>query len=294
MKYYAAIEAGGTKFVCAVFDEHRNLVAKQRIPTTSPTETLAEVVRFFNAQIKKGFPVCSMGIASFGPLDLNPESPTFGYITNTPKKGWSNIALLPQLQAAFSVPTQIDTDVNAAALAEYKWGAGQQLSPVIYVTVGTGIGAGVVINGQPLHGLVHPEIGHMKINTADVPAACCPFHGSCLEGVASGPAMQHIWQVSAETLPSEHAAWELEAKLLAQLCHNLMLSFSARKIILGGGVMAHEGLISKIIHFTQISLAGYLTLPPQVQLSDIIVATGLGENSGLLGAFALSLSKSAH
>lgn len=285
--YYAVIEAGGTKFNCAIVDADRQIYREQRFATTTPEETLTNTIGFFKEAKQQGFDFELLGIASFGPLDLNPQSPTYGNITKTPKPYWSDVALVRLLGEALHCQIRLDTDVNAAALAEYRWGAGQNCDVVIYITVGTGVGGGVVINGAPLHGLVHPEIGHMLLGEIDGISGVCPFHGSCVEGLASGTAMGKIWNTSAELLTPEHKAWDIEAKVLAKLCHNLLMSFSANRIVLGGGVMQQDFLIDKIRHHVDESIASYILFPPGMHLDNIIVPPGLGEKSGLFGALAL-------
>ena len=254
MRFYAAVEAGGTKFNCAMMDENQNRVAQCRIATTTPEQTLAAVIGFFHRQIEQVGPVSALGIASFGPLDLNPNSSTYGYITATPKPGWSNTPLLPKLQHALGCPASIDTDVNGAALAEYRWGAGRGNDVVIYVTVGTGIGGGVVIHGRPLHGLIHPEMGHMLLPSTDDVKGHCPFHGNCAEGMASGNAMALTWQAPAESLDADHPAWTVESRILGQFCHNIMLAYSPHKLILGGGVLAQPNLLAAVKVQTATSL----------------------------------------
>jgi fructokinase len=286
-EYFAVIEAGGTKFNCAVVDASRRIMAEQRIATTTPEETLGKTVQFFKDCTVKGFRFNKMGIGSFGPLDLNTASPAFGHITATPKPYWSNTPLVSYLSNALDCEINIDTDVNAAALGEYRWGAAQNCSVVIYITVGTGVGGGVVINGKPLHGLIHPEIGHMHIGEIEDIQGACPFHGSCVEGMASGTSMAKIWQTDAAQLPQEHRAWDIEARVLARLCHNLMVSFSPQKIVLGGGVMQQPFLLPVVQKYTLKSLADYVQFPTGTDITDIIVRPGLQDKSGLFGALAL-------
>ena len=285
-RYFAVIEAGGTKFNCAIVDAERHIYVQTRIATTTPDETLGLCIEFFKQQ-RQLYPFSQLGLACFGPLDLAPRSTTFGYITATPKPLWSHTAVLTRLQQALDCEVRIDTDVNAAALAEYRWGAAQQTDVSVYITIGTGVGGGVIVHGQPLHGLVHPEIGHMLIPAPEGVIGCCPFHGNCVEGLASGTAMAHIWQQAAETLADEHPAWQLQADIVGRLCHNLLLTYSPQKIILGGGVMAKPGLLDKVILATEASLAAYISLPYGVEMANIISLPGLGSHSGLFGALAL-------
>jgi fructokinase len=212
---FGAIEAGGTKFVCAVGTDPANLAITQ-LPTTSPELTMADALNFLRE--RSDGKLHAIGIGSFGPVDLSPSSPTFGHITSTPKIAWQNFNFVGTVRAAFDVPIGFDTDVNAAALGEAPWGAAQSISDFVYLTVGTGIGGGVIVNGQLLHGLIHPEMGHIRIphdRQGDHYPGCCPFHGDCLEGLASGPAIQERWGKPAPELPIDHPAWTLEAHYLA-------------------------------------------------------------------------------
>ncbi|MEQ5809294.1 ROK family protein [Alteromonas sp. NFXS44] len=286
-QYYAVIEAGGTKFNCAIVDAARHIVEEIRIPTTTPEETLAACVSFFEAQRARGYHFSKVGIASFGPLDLDKSSDTWGFITKTPKPHWSFASLAPYFASALDCEVEIDTDVNAAALAEYRWGAAQEASVAVYVTVGTGVGGGVVINGKPLHGLVHPEMGHFKVIPPKGIEGVCPFHGNCVEGLASGTALGKIWGQPSDTLPDDHEAWDKLADVLAQLCHNLMVGFSAKKIVFGGGVMQKTGMMERIVYKTSASLKDYIVFPQGKSLDDIICLPGLGTRSGIYGALAL-------
>lgn len=283
----AAIEAGGTKFICALFDTQRKLLAKTRIETTTPEKTLEQVVSFYQDLRKNGHRFNQLGLASFGPLDLNPASNTFGNITKTPKLDWSNAPLVSTLASQLEVKIHVDTDVNAAALAEYHWGAGKGCEVLVYVTIGTGFGGGLVVNGRTVKGLIHPEMGHMRVKVPEGVKGQCPFHEDCVEGLASGTSMQKIWQQSTHDMSPGHPAWELQANIVGQFCHNLLLTLSAEKIILGGGVMQRAFLLDKVIAYTERNLNGYLCLPKEKSISDIIVTPGLATDSGLLGALAL-------
>ncbi|MBT0586975.1 ROK family protein [Alteromonas oceanisediminis] len=284
---FAVIEAGGTKFNCAVVSADRDILREQRVATTSPDETLADVIAFFQQARVSGLSFEQLGVASFGPLDLNPLSATYGNITQTPKPYWSNAALLSRLTDALNCRGAIDTDVNAAALAESRWGAGIGAEVVVYITVGTGVGGGVAINGQTVKGLIHPEIGHLPARHAVFNRGCCPFHSHCVEGFASGTAMASLWGQSAETLAPSHEAWDAQADVLAQLAHSLLLTLSPNKIIFGGGVMQVSWLLPLVITKLQHQIGEYLRLPDNTTLSDIIQAPGLGTRSGLMGALAL-------
>jgi fructokinase len=285
--YYAVIEAGGTKFNCAVVTAEREIVAEIRIPTTTPEETLAKTADFFQQQRQAGLAFNRMGIASFGPLDLNPASATYGYITKTPKPVWSDTDLAGYLARQLDCEITIDTDVNGAALGEYRWGAAQGTAVAVYVTVGTGVGGGLVINGKPLHGLVHPEIGHMLVQPPAGVTGVCPFHQNCVEGLASGTALGKIWSQPSHTFTDDHPAWDGLSEVLGDMCHNLMVTLSAEKIILGGGVMQKHGLVEKVIAATTARLNDYIVMPAGVGLDDIICLPGLGTRSGLFGALAL-------
>ena len=290
--YFAGIEAGGTKFVCAAGSGPGDLLAETRFPTTTPAATLGAAIEFFQAQRARFGPPRALGIASFGPLDPQPGSPSYGSITSTPKPGWANVSLLGPLQQALGVPAGFDTDVNAAALGEGRWGAGQGQGNLVYLTVGTGIGGGGLVDGRPIHGLLHPEMGHMRVphdRSADPFAGCCPYHGDCLEGLASGPAIEQRWGQPGESLPAGHPAWALEARYLAQGVANLVLTLSPQRIVLGGGVMAQARLFPLIRAEVRRLLNGYIRSPwLEGRLDEYIVPPGLGTRSGVLGALALA------
>ncbi len=285
---YGAIEAGGTKFVCAVGTSPDDLRDLQRIPTASPQQTLDQVVSYLRAHL----PLQAVGIASFGPIDLKPDSPTFGYITSTPKPGWRDTDLRGTIQRALGVPVGFDTDVNAAALGEQRWGAAQRLDTFIYLTIGTGIGGGGMIAGQLMHGLVHPEMGHIRIphdwQTDPFPGVC-PFHGDCFEGLASGPALEQRWGQRGEDLPSDHPAWALESNYIALALHNFVCTLSPERIILGGGAMQHAALFPLIRNQFRRLLNHYVQAPAiTTGIDDYIVPPGLGNRAGVLGAIALA------
>ncbi len=293
MALYGGIEAGGTKFVCAVGTGPEDIRAETRFPTTSPQETIARAIRFFQeAQERLGETLSAVGIASFGPVDLIPTSPTFGYITSTPKPGWQNVDLLGEIRRGLGVPVGFDTDVNGAALAEGRWGAARGLDTFIYLTVGTGIGGGGMVGGRLIHGMLHPEMGHIRIphdRERDPFAGCCPFHGDCLEGLACGPAIEQRWGARGETLPPDHPAWPLEAHYLALALANFICTLSPQRIILGGGVMNQRHLFPMIRREVQELLNGYIPTPPILRDIDAyIVPPALGERAGILGAIALA------
>ena len=289
---YAGIEAGGTKFVCLVGSDPDRVFAEARFETSDPQITLANSAAFIKTQAEK-LPISALGIASFGPLDLDQNSPTYGYITTTPKPGWSNTNILGVIKDALELPAVIDTDVNAAALAEYIWGGAGQYDPLLYLTIGTGIGGGIIVDGKPLHGAVHPEMGHLRIPhdpETDPFPGICPYHSDCLEGLATGPALQKRWGVPAELLPDDHPAWELEAYYIALAVVNLILSFSPRRVVLGGGVMGRQRLFPLIRRQVQGLLAGYLQSALILEhIDELIVAPALGDRSGVLGAIALAM-----
>ena len=287
MKHFGALEAGGTKMVLSLMDEDGTMLERVSMPTLTPAETMPEMIDFFRTR-----QIAALGIGCFGPLDLRPDSPTYGYITSTPKLSWRNYPIVGAFREALGVPVKLDTDVNGAAIAEHALGAAKGLGSCVYVTVGTGIGGGVVLDGKPVHGLVHPEFGHqlMRLVPEDpMPQGVCPYHQGCLEGLASGPAIQKRWGRPAVELPPDHPAWALEAAYLAQMCVNAMVTFSPEKIILGGGVMQQAHLFPMIRRKTVELLGGYVQHPAvEAGLTDYIVAPGLGVNSGVTGAYLLA------
>lgn len=284
------IEAGGTKFVCAVGTGPGDIRAEVRFPTTTPEETIDRAVAFFREQ-GLAEPLRAVGIAAFGPLDPRLESPSFGHITTTPKPGWADTDLAGAIVEALDVPIGFDTDVNGAGLGEWRWGAAQGLDTFIYLTIGTGIGGGGLINGRLMHGLIHPEMGHIRLPhdwSADPFPGRCPYHGDCLEGMASGPAMAERWGSPADTLPADHPAWELEAHYLAAALHTFICTLSPQRIILGGGVMQQPHLFPLVRRKVQESLAGYVQSPAILSaIDEYIVPPSLGAQAGVLGAFAL-------
>jgi len=288
---YGSIEAGGTKWVCAIGSGPDRIIADTRFPTGTPAETLARAITFFQDHQHLGSPL-AIGVGSFGPVDLNPESATYGYITSTPKAGWANTDIVGALQQALGVPVRFDTDVNAAALGEYRWGAAQGCAVAVYLTIGTGIGGGVVAYERRLHGLVHPEIGHMRLPhdwQRDPFPGACPYHGDCLEGLASGPALAQRWGQRAETLGADHPAWKLQAHYLALALVNLICTLSAQRIILGGGVMDSPQLFPLVRVEVQQLLNGYVQAPEILDHIDrYIVPPALGNRAGMLGGIALA------
>jgi fructokinase len=281
------IEAGGTKMVCAVADENGTILDRTVIPTGTPDETIPGMVAYF-----KKWQIESLGIGCFGPLDLNPASPTYGSITKTPKAGWTDYNIAGAFSRALSVPVGLDTDVNGAILGEVVWGAAKGCTSAIYITVGTGIGVGVYVNGALLHGLVHPEAGHMLMarHPEDDFPGVCPFHGCCLEGMASGPAIEKRWGRKGFELADREEVWELESYYLAQAIANYILAYSPEKIILWGGVMHQEGLFALVRKKVAELLAGYVHHPLiEQRMDEYIVPPALGENPGILGAVYLGI-----
>jgi len=291
MALYGGIEAGGTKFVCAIGTGPDDIRAETRFPTSEPESALRQAIAFFQEH-QATEPLAAVGVASFGPLDPDPRSLTFGYITTTPKPGWAHTNFVGPLREALGVPVGFDTDVNGAALGEHRWGAAQGLDTFVYLTIGTGLGGGGMVNGNLIHGLVHPEMGHMLIPhnwDADPYAGFCPYHGDCWEGLAAGPALEGRWQTRAENLPPDHPAWELEAHYLALGLVNIICTLSPQRIILGGGVMDQRHLFPLIHNNVYIMLNGYIQSAQLLENMDqYIVPPGLGGRSGVLGAMALA------
>jgi len=286
---FGAIEAGGTKFVCAVGTEPDNLVVTQ-LPTTSPEDTTSRAVAFLREH--SGGRLQAVGVGSFGPVDLCPSSPTFGYVTSTPKAGWQNYDFAGAVRRSLGVPVGFDTDVDAAALGEARWGAAQSVSDFLYLTVGTGIGGGVIVNGQILHGLVHPEVGHIRIPhdwNRDPYEGCCPFHGDCLEGLAAGPAMEKRWGKPARDLPAEHPAWALEAHYLALGLANWVCTLSPKRMVVGGGVMQQHWLFPLVRAELLRILNGYVRSKDLIEnVEQYVVPPKLGNRSGIAGALVLA------
>jgi fructokinase len=287
------IEAGGTKFICSVGNGPEELQAETRFPTTIPDETLSQAISFFKEQETQIEPLSAIGVASFGPVDPDPDSPTFGFITSTPKTDWANTDFVGALRDHFHVPVGFDTDVNGAALAEGKWGAATGLHTFIYLTIGTGIGGGALVNGRLLHGLIHPEMGHIRLHhdwERDPFPGNCPYHGDCLEGMAAGPAIEARWGQKGQELEPGHPAWDLEAEYLAQALQSLVCVLSPQRIIMGGGVMNQPELITKVREKTATYLNDYIQHPAITDhINEYIVLPALGGRAGVLGAIALGL-----
>lgn len=293
MSLLGGLEAGGTKFRAAIGTAPDDIRSEIRIETHSPERTLTEVVSFFRGA---GRELSAIGLGCFGPVDLNPESKTYGYITDTPKDGWSHTNIVGHLRDALGVPLGFDTDVAAAALGERQWGAAEGIDDFVYLTVGTGIGGAVIVDSKVLHGLVRPEIGHMRIprQRDDNFRGVCPFHGDCLEGLASGPAIWERWKVTRNELPPAHPAWGLEANYLALGLVNLILTVSPRRIVIGGGVMEQDQLFPLVRARVSELLGGYVQVSElNAAIDDFIVPARLGSQSGVLGAMVLAMRAGA-
>ncbi|HSR14035.1 MAG TPA: ROK family protein [Thermodesulfobacteriota bacterium] len=286
---FAGIEAGGTKFVCLVGSGPDDIRARGVIPTKTPEETIAEVVTFLLPHA----PFTAIGIGTFGPCDLDPASPTFGHLTTTPKTRWEGFDMAGAFRRVFHIPVAMDTDVNAAALGEHRWGAGRGCDIVVYLTVGTGIGGGAVIRGTPLHGLVHPEMGHIVVPRDRDPEALpgvCPYHPYCLQGLAAGPAMEARWGRPASDLAPDHPAWTIEARYLAYAVSNFIYVLSPNRVILGGGVMHQRHLFPLIRTEVKSIVNGYVRSPMILErIDEYIVPPALGDDAGVLGAIALAM-----
>ncbi|HEY4159918.1 MAG TPA: ROK family protein [Polyangiaceae bacterium] len=288
------IEAGGTKFVCAIGSDPLHIHARARFETDQsghPERTLQACHDWFRSEQQRlGVTISALGIGSFGPLDLARQT-----ITTTPKPGWRNFPLGRELERLLGLPIAFDTDVNAAVLAEHRWGAGREVSSLVYVTIGTGIGGGALVAGELLHGALHPEMGHMPLqrDPADTFAGVCPYHGACWEGLCSGPALRARWGLPAEELAADHPAWPVQARYVAQALYTVACVLSPRRFVLGGSVSRAGRLGSArflaLVHAHFRAIAnGYLALPELAEIERYIVSPGLGEDSGVLGCLALA------
>ncbi len=288
---YGGIEAGGTKFICALGSGPGQIASETRIETTTPDETLEHVIHFFRPAVVEKT-VQRIGVACFGPLDLDPNSSTYGFITSTTKPGWRNTDVIGRLERELDVKIVLDTDVNGAALGELTWGAGQGADPLLYLTVGTGIGGGFVKDGLPLKGLVHPEMGHIRIphdTQKDPFPGNCSFHGDCFEGLASGPAIGKRLGRHSDTLSDDDPFWQLEAHYIALAVQNFVVTLSPRRVILGGGIMQRQFLFPLIRKEVHDLLNGYVQHPVLLEhMDEYIVPPALGNQSGVLGAIALA------
>jgi fructokinase len=285
---FGGVETGGTWCVCALGRGPGEIEAEDQFPTGEPEVTLARIVEFFRAHPGAQ----AIGVGSFGPVDLDPSSATWGYVTSTPKPGWQHVSVAGVIRDELGLPVAFETDVDAAALAEHQWGAGRGVGSVCYLTVGTGIGAGLIIDGRPWHGLVHPEPGHIRVphdRDRDPFPGSCPVHGDCWEGLAAGGAIAARWQAPPAELAPDHPAWALEAEYLALGILNLVLVASPQRIIIGGGVLEQPGLMSMIRARLPELLAGYLETPALgAEIDQYLVTPELGDRAGVLGAIALA------
>lgn len=281
-----ALEAGGTKMVCAVGNELGQVQERISIPTVSPEKTMPEMITFFRER-----QIEALGIGCFGPINPVKGTKTYGYITSTPKLAWQNFDIVGNFEKALGCPVGFDTDVNASMLGEITFGAARGLDSCIYVTIGTGVGVGVYVNGGLLHGMMHPEAGHMLLqrHPADAYGGKCPFHGNCLEGLAAGPAIEERWGAKGADLAQRREVWELEAFYIAQACVNYTLVYAPRRIILGGGVMHQEQLFPMIRQQYQKLMAGYVNTPELENLESYIVPCSLKDNQGIMGCLQLAV-----
>jgi fructokinase len=282
MSVFGGIECGGSKWECAVGTGGSDVEAAETIPTTTSAETIGRAIAFFE---REG-PVAAIGIGSFGPLDRRPGSATWGHVTTTPKPGWAQTDIAGAIRRGLSVPVAFDTDVNAAALGEHRWGAARGLDTFCYITVGTGIGGGGMVGGKLLHGLLHPEFGHLRVPhdiKADPFPGSCPYHGDCWEGLASGTALQARWGKPASQLDDDRA-WALQARYLALGLVAVISVLSPQRIVIGGGVMQRAGLLTDVQREVAALLNGYLGDAASITLP------ALGGRAGVLGAIALAES----
>jgi fructokinase len=289
---YAGVELGGTKCIVLVARGPGEALARETVPTTTPEKTLGRIERTL-LELKGAHGFEALGISSFGPIDINPDSPGWGHIAATPKPGWEGTDIAPRLRDAIGVPVVFDTDVNGAALAEMRWGAGRGMDDFAYITVGTGVGVGLIVNGQPTRGFGHCELGHIRVARVagdDWPGSC-PFHGDCVEGLASGPALKARFGERLEALKPDAAAWEPVAGALAQLCHAIVCAAAPRRIAMGGGVIEGQPhLLARVNAMLAESINGYVELPHD---GDYVRAPELGSDAGPLGAIALAMSANA-
>jgi fructokinase len=296
-RVYGAVEAGGTKFVVALGNERGEILEQNRFPTAEPASTLAATCAWLRRKNQEaGHFLTAIGVASFGPVELDKSSARYGCIGRTPKPGWSGTDIAGVLAREFMCPIGFDTDVNAAALAERRWGAARDVDHLVYLTIGTGIGGGVIVNGVAIHGLMHPEIGHLypRRHPLDEFGGVCPFHRDCVEGLASGPAILARTGSSLQQLDPAHAQWQIEADYLGQLCAQLVVSTSPRRIVMGGGVMAQTSLLRPIRQRMRHWLGGYIDRSEiLVDADHYVVAPQLGDRSGVLGALVLAMDAAA-
>jgi fructokinase len=287
-KIYGGIEGGGTKFNCMVGNGPENIVAEARFPTTTPAETISQVCEFFAPYVSQ---MQGIGFGSFGPFDVDPDSPTYGFITTTPKPHWGNVNALGMLRERLGVPFAVDMDVVVAGLGEAKWGASKNDSHSLYLTIGTGIGGGYIVDGKPLRGLTSLEMGHIRLPhdlNLDPFQGACPYHGDCFEGLAAGPAVEKRLGQRGETIPDDHPFWEIEAGYIAHALVNYILTLAPQRIIIGGGVMQKSSMFPNVRGNVQALLNNYLPHDRITkQIDEYIVPPALGGRAGMLGALAL-------
>lgn len=291
MKLFGALEAGGTKMVCAIGDENGNILERVSIPTKTPAETMPLMLDFFR---NKG--LSAIGIGCFGPIDLDRKSPTYGHITSTPKLAWQNYPIVQEFEKELGIPVGFDTDVNAAALGEATWGCTKDVDSSIYITIGTGVGVGVIINGKPHHGMIHPEGGHILLNrhpNDPMVGSCCPFHENCIEGLAAGPSLEKRWGKKGIELSNMPEVWEMEAYYIGQAIVNYIVVLSPERIIVGGGVMHQEQMLPLIRKEVARQMNGYIQGKGMDDLDSYIVGVSLNDNQGAMGAVKLAMDELA-
>lgn len=283
---YGGIEAGGTKMICVIGDENGRILDRMQIPTKTPEETMPIMIDYF-----KGKDIKALGIACFGPIDLNRDSKTYGYITSTPKLAWKNYDIVGAFKKELGVPIGFDTDVNGSLLGEITWGCAKGLTDALYLTIGTGVGGGVMAGGKLLHGMLHPELGHIKMAVADGDTykGKCPYHGTCFEGMAAGPAIEDRWGKKAVELANDDKVWDLESTYIAQALCTYILTLSPQIIILGGGVMHQEQLFPLIRKKVLEQLNGYIVTKELKDIDNYIVPASLNDDQGIMGSIKLAM-----
>lgn len=283
-----ALEAGGTKMVCAIGNENGEILERISIPTEAPDITMPKLISYFaDKEIE------ALGIGCFGPIDLNRDSDTYGCITTTPKLAWKNYNIVKMFQEALNVPIGFDTDVNGSALGEATWGITKGLENSMYITIGTGIGTGIITNGKLLHGMLHPEGGHLLLSRHpnDSFEGTCPYHKTCLEGLASGPAIEARWGEKGIQLAERREVWELEAYYIAQALVDYIMVLSPQRIVIGGGVTHQEHLMPLIREEVKRQLAGYIDTKELLNMDQYVVLPSLNDNQGIMGALKLGLNE---
>ncbi len=287
MKRFGALEAGGTKMVCAIGDENGNILERISIPTGTPADTMPPMIEYFKSK-----DICALGIGCFGPVDLDKDSPTYGYITSTPKLAWQNYPIVAEFEKALGIPVGFDTDVNGSALGEATWGCTQDVKNSIYITIGTGVGIGVIVDGKPYHGMIHPEGGHILLGrhpNDPMVGSACPFHENCMEGLAAGPSLEKRWGVKGVELSSRPEVWELEAYYIGQAITNYIMVLSPQRIVVGGGVMHQPVLLPLIRKEVAKQMNGYIRGKGMEDLDTYIVGVSLNDNQGAMGAIKLAM-----